>query len=263
MHGAAVNIPNWVHSSEDAFFLNDQAGVGAVFDGLAAHGHSDIASALAAEHLAGQLPKADEKSGWAMRAVESCRDALNQARKTMDLPYRNMTATAVIAWLRPDGMFEVAWCGDSRAYLIHADTLIQLTHDHDFIYEQLAKNLIEPRKADFIRFALGDVETKSDAYRAAGPLGKKAFNRKHLMCSDLASGPVGFMVREIHENDTLILCTDGVHDNLTRTQMQAIASTGACSDGLAQAFASAAETRARAAEGSAHPDDITCVTLHV
>jgi serine/threonine protein phosphatase PrpC len=58
-----------------------------------------------------------------------------------------------------------------------------------------------------------------------------------------------------------VLCTDGVHDNLTLSRMQAIAADDADPTTLPRALAHAALQRARAQDGHAHPDDITCVAL--
>jgi serine/threonine protein phosphatase PrpC len=59
----------------------------------------------------------------------------------------------------------------------------------------------------------------------------------------------------------LVLCTDGVHDNLTLSRMQAIAAHDGDPTTLPHALADAASRRARAQEGHARPDDITCLAL--
>jgi len=260
MRGAAVNIPNWLHTGEDAHLLDLASGVGAVCDGLGGHGHGDIASAVARDSLTAQLPPADEDR-WPLTAAGVCRTALVSARGERH-EWSRMTCTLVLARVWPDGRYEVAWCGDSRAYQLRADwRLVPLTEDHDLLYDQVQKGFITPVKAAAVRSALADVESPGEAWRAAGGLGKRTYKKRNEMVSELSSGPIDYVTGSLGDGDVLVLCTDGVHDNLTLSRMQAIAAADADPTTLPQALADAALQRARAEDGHAHPDDITCVAL--
>ena len=260
MRGAAVNIPNWLHPGEDAHVLDLASGVAAVCDGLGGHGHGDIASAVARDSITAQLPPADEDR-WPLTAANVCRTALAAARGERR-EWSRMTCTLVLARVWPDGPYELAWCGDSRAYLLRTDwRLVPLTADHDLLYDQVQRGLITPVKAAAVRSALADVESPSEAWRAAGGPEKRTYKKHNEMVSELSSGPIDYVTGTLGEGDVLVLCTDGVHDNLTLSRMQAIAADEPDPTRLPQALADAALKRARAEDGHAHPDDITCVAV--
>lgn len=63
MRGAAVNIPNWLHSVEDAHVLDLALGVAAVCDRWGGHGHGDIASAVVRDSITAQLPPLTRTGG--------------------------------------------------------------------------------------------------------------------------------------------------------------------------------------------------------
>jgi protein phosphatase len=227
---------------------------------LGGHGHGDIASALARDSITAQLPPADEDR-WPLTAANICRTALVAARSERH-EWSRMTCTLVLARVSPDGRYEVAWCGDSRAYLVRADRqLLPLTEDHDLLYDQVQKGLITPAEAAAVRSALADVESPGEAWRVAGGLGKRTYKKRNEMVSEVSSGPIDYVTGTLGDADVLVLCTDGVHDNLTLSRMQAIAADDADPTTLPRALAHAALQRARAQDGHAHPDDITCVAL--
>ena len=261
MNGAACNIPNWVHPPEDSYVLSLADGVAAVFDGLAGHGHGDEASRLAADTLTTLLPP-DKADRWVLDALGTVRSHLRAARQADD-ERRYMTSTAVLAQLRPDGSFQVAWCGDSRCYLVRSDGgIVSLTDDHDLLYEQASRSFISPGKARGVRLAISDAHTDSDAWRLGGGIGKKAFRKRSTMISELSSGPIDLLTDKLTGGAFLLLCSDGVHDNLTFSRMRELAQQHAGNPmSAAEAFAREAERAGRAGEGRAHPDDITCVTL--
>ena len=54
------------------------------------------------------------------------------------------------------------------------------------------------------------------------------------MVSELSSGPIDYLTGSLGDGDVLMLCTDGVHDNLTLSRrMQTIAADDARSDDAA------------------------------
>jgi serine/threonine protein phosphatase PrpC len=249
-----------MHPAEDAYVLDLASGVGAVCDGLGGHGHGDIASTIARDCITAQLPPGDDDR-WPLIAAHVCRTALVAARGERN-EWRRMTSTLTLARVWPDGRYELAWCGDSRAYQLRADwRLVPLTEDHDLLYDQVQKGLITPVKAAGVRAALADVESSGEAWRAAGGLGKRTYRSRNQMVSELSSGPIDYLTGRLGNGDVLVLCTDGVHDNLTLTGMQAIAAHDADPTTLSHALADAAFERACAQDGHAHPDDITCLTL--
>ncbi len=261
MRGAAVNIPNWLHPGEDAHVLDLASGVAAVFDGLGGHGHGDMASTVARDSITAQLPPADE-GRWPLTAANVCRTALVAARGERR-EWSRMTCTLVLARVWPDGRCKVAWCGDSRAYLLRADwRLVPLTEDHDLLYDQVQKGFVTPGQSG--RRSVGARRCrKLEWKRGAPPVDSERGRTRSAMrwCRSCRLGPSTTSPASLSEGDVLVLCTDGVHDNLTLSRMQAIAADEPRSNDAATSAGRRGAQRARAEDGHAHPDDITCVAL--
>lgn len=66
------------------------------------------------------------------------------------------------------------------------------------------------------------------------------------MVSELPPGPIDYVTGSLGNGDVLVLCTDGLLDNITLSRLQAIAADDADPTTLLQALADAALERARA-----------------
>jgi protein phosphatase len=95
----------------------------------------------------------------------------------------------------------VAHVGDSRAYLVRNDTCRQLTADHSRVGEMLRMKLITPEQA-------ANHPARSQLTRCLG--GDPAVQ-------------VDVVTTDVAENDTLILCSDGLWDSVSRQEMQDVA----------------------------------------
>jgi protein phosphatase len=127
-HSAQGVRPN----NEDRFAVDERHRVYVVADGMGGHDSGEEASRLAAEII----PKSVGDSLDAQVQVpEALQRALEQAHKAiMDAgrnqpPGRRMGTTAVVAVHDKDQCY-VAGLGDSRAYLVRAGQVQQLTVDH-------------------------------------------------------------------------------------------------------------------------------------
>jgi serine/threonine protein phosphatase PrpC len=253
-------VTNWAYEgpNEDAFAVSDDATAGAVFDGLAGHpGSWHAAAAAAAATEAAFADRPDPR--WAWHTAHQARAAVLHARR--DHPeFPKMTCAAAFAQVTGDTL-EVSWCGDVRVYRLHGHGLLaRITDDHDLIYEQVLHDRISPQKAAAARAALDEADSQSDAWRLGGGLAKKAFRKSHQMFTEMAAGMIDLLTMPWDDESAVVICSDGVHGNLLRSQMQQIAGSVPV-DQLAQALVQASRDRALAGEGRAHPDDITCVVL--
>jgi hypothetical protein len=136
-----------------------------VADGRGGHAGGGTASRLAVETIQAYLqqrrrdpefqrPEArleDSPLPHLLReAVEAaCMAIFQQALATPDLAGMGTTATTL--WLQGHQAF-VAHVGDSRAYLLRGEGLVQLSDDHSLVNEQLRAGLISPEEARRSRF---------------------------------------------------------------------------------------------------------------
>jgi len=165
----------------------------AVADGMGGHAAGEVASALALETLL-----------KAIRAGESLEDGVRlanwQVHKKAQAPGRQGMGTTLTAVLLRDDRFFLANVGDSRAYRISRTGIRQLTEDHSFVAEAMKRGQPEdvaktsPWKDALTRSVGTDEAVEVDVF---GPF------------------PV--------EDDTaLLLCSDGLHKTLDRTEIWTI-----------------------------------------
>ncbi|PJI91049.1 PP2C family protein-serine/threonine phosphatase [Luteimicrobium subarcticum] len=207
-----------------------------VADGMGGHAGGDIASALAVgalAHLDGHDHSPVDGPGELEVAIETARESI-VARSTAEPRLAGM-GTTVTALLRAGDTLVMAHLGDSRAYLLHDDELVQVTTDHTFVQHLVDTGRIAPEEAEHhpqrnvVMRVLGDFEvdlTPDISVREA------VVGDRWMLCSDGLSGFVGA--------DTMTQILISVED------------PGACADTLVQLALRAGST-----------DNVTCVIADV
>jgi len=132
--------------NEDSLIMRPEAGLWAVADGMGGHGFGDVASRMAIDALDG-VPVAT--SGEALlAAVEQAALAANRdMRAFAEREGHQMMGTTLAALLMFGGHFACLWCGDSRAYLLRAGALRQLTRDHSETQDLVDRGVLDPAEA--------------------------------------------------------------------------------------------------------------------
>jgi len=186
--------------NEDASLADPELGLFVVADGVGGHAHGEIASALVCETLREQVAAGGELV-----------DALHQAHRrileeiTRRQGQSNMGSTAVALRLL-DGGYEVAWVGDSRAYRFDG-TLQQITRDHNPVSEMLARGALTPEQA------------------AAHP--ERNVLSQSLGVSDAVAVAPGRIRGELRPGEQILLCSDGLSDELGNDRIRDILDSGA------------------------------------
>ena len=113
--------------------------------------------------------------------------------------------------------------GDTRCYLYSDGELIQLTEDHDAIHLDAQQGNLTPEQAEaigeaidnFSGFDIGKLE----------PAARKYYAQRYLVSNQLGDSPQAatpsFATIQIQPGDSLLLTSDGVHDNLTTDEIAA------------------------------------------
>ncbi|XAY06027.1 hypothetical protein DSM112329_02888 [Paraconexibacter sp. AEG42_29] len=244
-------------------------------DGLGGHRDGHVASQVATHAFrTATNPDLGDPSGRpAVERFDVLRAALLQARdkarRGIGPGNPSMTCAAVVAVLNPvAGSVDVCWAGDCRAYRFDPAApvrLVQLTYDHDLVYDQWLHGRIDDARAGRVRWALDRAQTSSEAFHLGGPLAKKAFKKRNVMHAELAIGEPSWTSAPAGPGSLILLATDGIHDNLTPDELTAVIDEHhARNAGLKQlprAVCEAALQLALAGQGRAHHDDMTCVVL--
>jgi serine/threonine protein phosphatase PrpC/CRP-like cAMP-binding protein len=172
-----------------------------VCDGMGGHAAGEVASRTTAttvqaqvkEHEAvlraverGEQPH-EAVAGILRTAIEKAsRDLFAQGMKDRSKKGMGTTCTAVVVI---GGKGVLGHVGDSRCYLVRQGKLFQLSEDHTFLQEAIRHGMMTPEQAKLSSH--GNIVT-----RAVGPL---------------ESVMVDTLVFDFVAGDTLLLCSDGLH----------------------------------------------------
>ena len=171
-------------------------------DGVGGATAGDVASRYAVNKIIHSYyhGQTDDDHGTRLRqAIEEANaDIFSQNRGRTD--HREMATTVVAAIIHGDEMI-VANVGDSRAYVIHGDTIEQITEDHSLMAEMINDGVITAEQAathpyrNVILRSVGAHETVQ----------------------------VDLFLRQIMPEDILVLCSDGLTHLVSNRELVDIA----------------------------------------
>ena len=134
--------------NEDAYVDRPDLGLWAVADGAGGHAAGEVASGMIAEALEA-IPSelsAAELLAEVRLAIERTHVALREeaARRGPDV----MVASTVVVMMARGEHFACLWAGDSRAYLLRAGAMRQITRDHSLVQELVDAGQLAPEAAE-------------------------------------------------------------------------------------------------------------------
>lgn len=188
--------------NEDSLLINEKLGLCLVADGMGGHSGGEFASKMASATVEEVLlnihsdPEATVISGVNTAEADHgdrLRYAIEMAsakiydRALYDVTLKGM-GTTIVAALFHDGYAFVANVGDSRAYLIHANKMSQITTDHSLITEQL--------KAGFIH------ENEVKGHKLKNIITRSVGYQEHV--------EIDVRREAVHMGDKILLCSDGL-----------------------------------------------------
>lgn len=184
---------NYKSLNEDAFKACPEMGLWIVADGMGGHDGGEIASQLAVEHIAIAIKEGISLIDAIQQGHEKiCQFAMTENGKIG-------MATTVVAVQVIDNEFEVAWVGDSRAYLFSEQQLTQLSRDHSLVQELIDK---------------GEISEGQARIHPQRNLVSQALGGHNAIRVDVVSG--------LLNDGVLLLCSDGLSNELTNDKITAI-----------------------------------------
>jgi len=251
----ALRVEAWGHTdagpvrenNEDCLFLDVEAGLFAVADGMGGHASGEVASAIAVETIGDVLlQEADPEETRLEVAVpddtakiyERLRYSMNQAslrirRAAVEDPTHAGMGTTLVVLLIESGRAHISHVGDSRAYLFRAGRLERITRDHTVVQQEIDAGRLTPELARIVPHK--NILTQSVGYH--GPVEP-----------DTTTIPT-------RPGDVFVLCTDGLTDPLDDRQLtEIVASTP---------FADLAEVLVQKAIEHGTEDNVTVVAVGV
>lgn len=176
----------------------------AVADGVGGMDLGEIASATAVKVVTDEFPKAQSGSllpGLLPRLLQHANAAVHDLRLEREYRGKSMATTLVACALRYDQAV-VSHVGDSRCYLIRNGKARQVTEDHTWVAQQRKLGLINAED-------IASSDTRHVLIRSLGP--------EMFVSPDTSSV-------SLQPGDVLVLCTDGLHDELPESELVGIVS---------------------------------------
>lgn len=127
-----------------------ERGIFIVADGMGGHAAGEVASEMAVRDIARELGSlrglGDEEVAERMRqSIRTANGAIFQ--RTLTEHDKRGMGTTVSALVLYDARFLIGQVGDSRAYLLRAGKLTQVTKDHSYVQEQVDAGYLTPEQA--------------------------------------------------------------------------------------------------------------------
>ena len=187
--------------NEDNFLIEPELGLFVVADGLGGHAAGEVASQIVVEKIGQFITHTVERDrtwpveyevdlpydGNRLKAALLLADQgiINDIRSN---PERESMGSTVVACLVAGDKVTLVHVGDSRAYVLNASGIRQVTRDHSWVAEQVASGILTPEEAR--RHPFRNVITQA--------LGN--------------GGELDVAVQELqlHESDRILLCSDGL-----------------------------------------------------
>lgn len=159
-----------------------------VADGMGGHGGGDVASQTVASRLPDAIRQGSDMVGAILESHAEVEKAAREGRGAEHM------GSTVVALKSDDAGYDVAWVGDSRAYLWRNGELRQISRDHSLVQEYLDARNLGPDDVDLSEFSnvitqclgpanqgLPRVDTVNGSWQAGDKL---------LLCSDGLYGEV-------------------------------------------------------------------------
>lgn len=133
--------------NEDSVLVRDDCGLWAVADGMGGHEAGDVASSKVTEALSLLVgsPDLDALVDDAIVALKRVNHDLITLAGGKD--GQRSIGTTVVGLAIADGEFRCFWAGDSRAYRIRDDQIVQLTRDHSMVQDLVDAGMLRPDEA--------------------------------------------------------------------------------------------------------------------
>jgi protein phosphatase len=176
----------------------------AIADGVGGLDLGEVASATAISVVTRGFEQAQADTmltGLLPRLVQHANAAVHDCRLAPEYRGKNMATTLVTCALRNDQAV-VSHVGDSRCYHVRNGRARQVTQDHTWVNQQRKLGLISERD-------IAESESRHVLIRSLGP---ELFVSPDTTAVTLMPG------------DVLVLCTDGLHDELSESEIAEIVS---------------------------------------
>lgn len=175
--------------NEDRVYCDEK--ISLIADGMGGHVGGDIASKTAVTVIKSEYKKHQNL----VNAIKKAHLTISQLNTDVD--DKDKMGTTIVATITASDTYQIAWVGDSRAYLWRNETkqLTQLTKDHSLINRLLDNNTITLKQA-------------------------KEHPKKHMLTQGLGVSKIDDLIIDTltntwHADQQLLLCSDGLSSHVS------------------------------------------------
>ena len=175
-----------------------------VADGVGGLDLGEVASATAVSTVTENFAKAPSGAmliSFLPKLIQQANTAVHDCTLSRAKNGGKMATTVVACALRYDQAV-ISHVGDSRCYLVRSGVARQVTQDHTFVNEQRKMGLI----------SAGEIASSESRHVLIRSLGPEMFVSPDTVALTIQPG------------DVLVLCTDGLHDEMSEEEIAKIAS---------------------------------------
>lgn len=242
--GGVTDVGRVRTNNEDCFRIITPLNLFVLADGMGGEAHGEIASAMAVETVVEHCLDVEAnpaakilgkvEPNWSAN-TKRLSTALHLANRSIfksaeEHPEQHgMGATLTAAWINR-ARLSIAHVGDSRAYLLRAGSLLQLTRDHSLVAEQVRRGMLTVAEAE-------ESEMQSVLLRALGAQ---------------ADIEVDAEEHSLFPRDVLLLCSDGLTRMVTEPEIAGVLQAETDPERAAEELVALANDRGG-------PDNITVV----
>lgn len=174
-----------------------------VADGMGGHQAGEVASQMAVQLIAAHIENSLEDSEPDIEDILfSAIEHANQKIFDIAMNQQSMAGmgTTIVIAVADRGQVYVAHVGDSRLYLLHEETLVQVTEDHSHVQKLVNEGIITAEQARF-------------------------HSKRNIILRALGTEPgvlIDMQTIFWEPNDVLLLCSDGLNNMLSEEQLRNI-----------------------------------------
>ena len=187
------------NQDQAAVIVKDQI-VAVVCDGMGGHRSGEIASRVVIEHVVScfncipPFDNVDEVKKWIKETIIEA-DIIVKKTAMQNIEHRGMGTTIVVAVFM-DNMLYISHVGDSRAYVLKNDNLIQVTRDHTLVNELIKRGVISEEEG-------------------------KNHSQKHVLMQAIGADTKiePSLIELDFVNSLLLLCSDGLYNSLDENKI--------------------------------------------
>lgn len=224
---AIHSVPGQVRAhNEDSILSCPELGLWVIADGMGGHERGEVASAIVVATIAESIAQQDSLEV----AIHAANQAVIQAAK-LDPSSKGMGST-VVAVKFNGADYQLAWVGDSRAYLLTDHSIAPLSQDHSWVQAMIELGQLSAEEAR-------NHPRKNEITQCLG--------------YESLALEVGVQCGTLQNGQRLLLCSDGLHGELSDQHLFNLAASGELD--------SAVIALINAANHAGGKDNISCALL--